>query len=90
MGPYAWYYVNSGAATHEVKTRAANSANLYDMNGNVYEWCWDIYSGTRRVRRGGSWDLAVSFCQVSDRNPSTIEGGPGSTWDYVGFRVVCP
>ena len=67
---YAWYDVNSGNKTHEVKKKQRNGYGLYDMSGNVWEWCWDWYrnstptggqdptgaaSGVNRVIRGGSW-----------------------------------
>ena len=66
---YAWYDDNSNSKTHEVKQKQPNGYGLYDMSGNVWEWCWDWYSsstptggqdptgasGVNRVRRGGSW-----------------------------------
>jgi uncharacterized repeat protein (TIGR02543 family) len=102
LGNYAWYYSNAGSATHPVGTKAANGAELYDMSGNVWEWCGDWYnstvstgtvtnpagptSGTYRVIRGGSWLDDASGCAVAIRN--------GSTPDYwvssIGFRVACP
>lgn len=72
---YAWYKVNSDNKTHEVGTKKANKYGLYDMSGNVWEWCWDWYSsstpasgqtdpqgasfGSRRVLRGGGWDFGA-------------------------------
>jgi formylglycine-generating enzyme required for sulfatase activity len=98
LGSYAWYKTNaydvgSGHAnygTHPVKTRAANTAGLYDMSGNVSEWCWDgIYSGgSRRYRafRGGSWGGGAAGCAVAARSSSDPYGRDSN----VGFRVASP
>lgn len=79
----AWYTDNSGSKTHDVKTKAANELGIYDMSGNVYEWCQDWYgsysvsaqtnptgasSGSRRVCRGGSWYSNAGSCRVSFRD----------------------
>jgi formylglycine-generating enzyme required for sulfatase activity len=102
IGDVAWYTSNSGSATHLVGGKTANRLGLYDMSGNVWEWCWDWYnssigtgtvtdpagaaSGTLRVIRGGSWYNGASYCAVSYRD----YGYPRSRSISLGFRVVCP
>lgn len=99
INDYAWC---AGTATdrktHEVKGMATNSYDLYDMSGNVYEWCWDWNgnyasadvtdplgaSGSSRVYRGGSWNLGASYCSVAYRNGASPYGRDS----IVGFRVV--
>lgn len=88
LNEVAWHAGNSGSKTHPVGTRKANELGLYDMNGNVWEWCWgwkDAYpSNSHRVLRGGSWyDAPRHFC-VSYRH--YID--PDNREDDVGFRVV--
>jgi formylglycine-generating enzyme required for sulfatase activity len=77
---------NSGSKTAFVKTKAANSLGLYDMSGNVYEWCQDPFSGSGRIQKGGAWNKAASFCNVSIR----LTSSPSSAEPGVGFRVVGP
>ncbi len=97
----AWYTDNSGSSTHIVGSKRANALGIYDMSGNVWEWCKDWYassyvsydtnnpvgpsSGSARVRRGGSWYFSASDCRVAGRSSTS----PGNRYYYLGFRVVC-
>lgn len=77
----AWHYENSNGKTHPVAKKKANSYGLYDMNGNVIEWCWDSaqYESGRdgRKYRGGSWRWDGMANDYADHRDNTI-----------GFRVV--
>ena len=97
----AWYDDNSSDTTHAVGTKQPNELGLYDMSGNVDEWCSDWYgdysgssqtnptgatSGSYRVCRGGSWDNLARRCRVSNRYYDT----PGNTSNDLGLRLVLP
>ena len=100
IGNVAWYDDNSGSKTHAVGTKSPNELGIYDMSGNVYEWCSDRYggyysagaqtnpqgpsSGSYRVLRGGSWYYYARRCRVSHRGGS---GPDNSSSDY-GLRLV--
>ncbi len=78
-----WYDDNSGKTTHPVAQKKPNGYGLYDMSGNVCEWCWDS-SDNRRVHQGGSWYDSASGCDVASRTSNY----PNYRYEDVGFRVV--
>ena len=109
LGKYAWYFSNSGDKTHEVKinkvadTDSANSLGLYDMSGNVYEWCWDWYDDNNTP----SITSETPAAGVSSGSSRVLRGGcwcnyanylysvacrdninPNTYCNFIGFRVV--
>ncbi len=98
LSNYAWYW-DGTYGTHPVGQKTPNAWSLYDMHGNVWEWCADRYglyasanivdpqgpqTGSYRVLRGGVWNFTARYCRSAIR----LRDGPGITgWGY-GFRVV--
>ena len=80
----AWYSGNkSSSGTKQVGSKLPNELGIYDISGNVWEWCWDIYRGACRVVRGGSWFNFASNCAVSYRSGY----GAALSGNDLGFRV---
>ena len=95
----AWYSSNSNSQTHSVATKYPNELGLYDMSGNVFEWCQDWYEsynssaqinpegpnyGSYHVFRGGGWNSFARSCRVSDR----CSDNPGFRYNNIGLRLA--
>ena len=79
----AWYVANSNSSSNVVATKAANSLGVYDMSGNVWEFCFDLDS-TSRVTRGGSWSNSSSSLALGTVNSVA----PDYESNSIGFRIA--
>ena len=99
LGEYAWFNNNSEQKTHPVGGKKPNAWGLYDMHGNVWEWCQDwhgdypqgsvtdpvgLSSGSRRVFRGGSWFYGAGYCRSAIR----FRCAPSYGYIILGFRLA--
>jgi len=81
-----WYSANSGQTPHPVGQKDANAWGLYDMHGNVTEWCQELHevAGTKRLIRGGAWDCPSDMCSAGYHDYQH-QGSSGGTH---GFRII--
>jgi len=103
LDPLAWYAANSntgnGRETHPVGRKLPNRWNIFNLHGNVGEWCWDWYgpypsgsaidpigpdTGTERINRGGAFNYIAAYCRSGNR----WYDAPDSQYNYYGFRIV--
>ena len=102
LSEYAWFYSNSDNKTHEVKKKLSNELGLYDMSGNVLEWCWDWYDNSNTPSltsetpvygvASGSYHVIRGGSWFDGADVCSVgargKGSPRDSGDNLGFRVV--
>jgi len=96
LASVAWFSSNSGVAPHAVGLKMPNAFGLYDMHGNVFQWCQELFytdanpisaeaeKGASRVMRGGAWNYDAEYCRSGFRHHFAGDDGDGG----IGFRIV--
>ena len=87
MGKVGWYSKNSESSTHQVATKTPNELGIYDMSGNVWEWCSDAYEGVESLQyviRGGCFNDTSQACWIWNRS----KNHPTSRIDICGLRLA--